>query len=301
MSLLVTGTIAIDSVKTPAGQRENCLGGSATYFSIAASHFGPVRLVGAVGDDFPSNFLQVFDGRPIDTAGLERRTGSKTFRWKGAYEPAMDQALTLETQLNILAEDPPPIPQRFRDSKYIFLANTAPAVQLKLLDQLAEPTLIVADTMNYWIENTRDQLRRLIGRINGLVLNDAEARMLTGKDNLVAAAGDIVGMGLDFVVIKKGQHGVLLLDDKHDSLVLPAYPTQHVKDPTGAGDTFAGGMMGYLAAQNVFNPDQLKKAVAYGTVVASLVIEDFSLDRWQQTNKKDIDQRLQQLQTMTRF
>lgn len=301
MSLLVTGTIAIDSVETPYGREENCLGGSATYFSVAASHLRPVRLVGAVGEDFPGEFLKIFDGRDIDTAGLERRSGSKTFRWKGTYEGAMNEAQTLETQLNILAEDPPRIPENFRDSKYVFLANTAPAVQLQLLKQLDDTQLVVADTMNYWIENNQNELMELLRNINALVLNDNEAKMLTGKDNLVAAAREITKMGLDFVVVKKGEHGTLLWTKNNEAFVLPAYPTEAVKDPTGAGDSFAGGMMGYLAGKDNSDLDSLKKAIAYGTVIASLVIEDFSLGRWSSAGIKDIEQRLQQFREMTRF
>ena len=301
MSLLVTGTVAIDSVKTPFGEQPNCLGGSATYFSVAAAHFGPVRLVGAVGDDFPADYLKIFDGRDINITGLETRTGSKTFRWKGSYQGAMNEAVTLETQLNILVEAPPTIPTAFADSKFVFLANTAPDVQLQLLGQIDSPKLVVADTMNYWIENTRDDLIKLIGNINALVLNDAEARMFTGRDNLVAAARKIVDMGLDFVVVKKGEHGTLLLTKDDLPFVLPAYPTDAVKDPTGAGDSFAGGMMGYLAAQNQTDLNSLKTALAYGTVVASLVIEDFSLNRWHSAAKADIEKRLQQLRNMIQF
>jgi len=301
MSLLVTGTIAIDSVETPYGQQENCLGGSATYFSVAAGHLVPVRLVGAVGDDFPAEFLKIFDRRDIDAAGLERRRGSKTFRWKGSYEGAMNEAQTLETQLNILAEEPPTIPENFRDSKYVFLANTAPAVQLQLLKQLDDTQLVVADTMNYWIENNHNELMELLKNINALVLNDNEAKMLTGKDNLVAAAREVSKMGLDFVVVKKGEHGTLLWTGNNEAFVLPAYPTEAVKDPTGAGDSFAGGMMGYLAQQDNTDLDSLKKAIAYGTVIASLVIEDFSLGRWSSAGINDIEQRLQQFREMTQF
>ena len=301
MSLLVTGTIAIDSVKTPFGEKPDCLGGSATYFSVAASHFTPVRLVGAVGDDFPDDYLNVFDGRDIDTSGLERRAGSKTFRWKGRYEGSMNEAQTLETQLNILAEEPPVIGSKFRDSQYVFLANTAPAVQIQLLEQLEAPAVVVADTMNYWIENTRDDLLELIGRINALVLNDTEARMLTGRDNLIGAAREITRMGPNFVVVKKGEHGTLLCTGQGELFVLPAYPTEAVKDPTGAGDSFAGGMMGYLRQVVNTEPDSLKKAIAYGTVVASLVIEDFSLNRWDTVGRDDIEQRLHKLGAMMRF
>ncbi len=301
MSLLVTGTIAIDSIKTPFGELENCLGGSATYFSVAAGHFTPVFLVGAVGEDFPDEYLRIFDGRPIDTAGLEKRAGSLTFRWKGSYAGAMNEAQTLDTQLNVIAEEPPIIPEKFRDVDFVFLANTAPDVQLKLLRQVHSPKLSMADTMNYWIQNTRDDLIKLIEHIDSLVLNDAEARMFTGQDNLITAAAEIVEMGLQFVVIKKGEHGTLLMTKDHQCFVLPAYPTDAVKDPTGAGDSFAGGMMGYLASQDTFDLPALKKAVAYGACVASLVIEDFSLDRWRTAARSDIDQRCQQLKEMMQF
>jgi len=301
MSLLVTGTIAIDSVKTPFGEQDECLGGSATYFSVAASHFTPVRLVGAVGEDFPDEYLKVFDGRDIDTSGLEKRAGSKTFRWKGSYQGSMNEATTLETQLNILTEDPPVIPESSRDSECVFLANTAPAVQIQLLEQLTAPRLIVADTMNFWIENTREDLEKLLQKVTALVLNDTEARMFTGQSNLIAAAREIVEMGLEFVVVKKGEHGTLLMTNNDECFVLPAYPTDAVKDPTGAGDSFAGGMMGFLDQQSDINLPTLKKAIAYGTVVASLVIEDFSLNRWQTANRNDIDKRLNQLRDVITF
>jgi cytidine kinase len=300
-SLLVTGTVAIDSVITPFGERESCLGGSAVYFSVAASHFHPVRLVGAVGEDFPDEYLKIFEGRAIDTAGLEKRAGSKTFRWMGAYQGAMNEAQTLETHLNILAETPPTIPEKFRDSRYVFLANTAPDVQLHLLDQLASPGLTVADTMNYWIENTADSLRKLIARVDALVLNEAEAHMLTRRSNLIAAAEAVAGMGPRFVVIKKGEHGTMLATREGEIFSLPAYPTTAVKDPTGAGDSFAGGMMGYIASQDKVDFATLKTAVAVGTAVASLTIEDFSLDRWRQAGENDILFRLKALRQMLAF
>jgi cytidine kinase len=300
-TLLVTGTVAIDSVRTPFGKREQCLGGSAVYFSIAASQLHPVRLVGAVGEDFPDAYLKIFEGREIDASGLEKRIGSKTFRWTGVYQGAMNEAQTLETQLNILAEQPPEIPERFRDSRYVFLANTAPDVQLHLLEQLHRPALAVADTMNYWIENTGDALRKLIGRVDALVLNDAEARMLTGQSNLIAAARAVTQMGPRFVVVKKGEHGTLLADRDEAVFALPAYPTTEVRDPTGAGDSFAGGMMGHIASRDRLDFATLKTAVAVGTAVASLTIEDFSLDRWKTATRNDIFSRLKSLQEMLKF
>jgi sugar/nucleoside kinase (ribokinase family) len=301
MSLLVTGTIAIDSVQTPFGKQDECLGGSATYFSVAASHFTPVRLVGAVGEDFPDEYLKVFDGRDIDTSGLEKRAGSKTFRWKGSYEGAMNDATTLETQLNILIEAPPVIPETMRDSECVFLANTAPVVQMQLLEQVTGPRLVVADTMNFWIETANDDLEELIQNISALVLNDTEARMYTGQSNLIQAARAIVAKGLEFVVIKKGEHGTLLMTKNDECFVLPAYPTDAVKDPTGAGDSFAGGMMGFLDQQSDVTLATLKQAIAYGTVVASFVIEDFSLNRWKSADRIDIDKRYDQLRNLITF
>jgi len=301
MSLLVTGSIGIDTVKTPFGVSENCLGGSAVYFSMAASFFTPVRFLGVVGDDCPFDLHKFFADRDVDTQGLEIRPGSKTFRWHGSYHGAMNDANTDNVELNVLAEAPPVMPAAYKDSRYVFLANTAPALQLKLLEQLNRPALVVADTMNLWIKTALDDLKRLLGKITGIVLNEGEATMLTGEHNLVVAAQKIIAMGPAFVVIKKGEHGTLLLTKKNERFALPAYPTEHVKDPTGAGDSFAGGMMGYLAQANNSGFDTLKKAIAYGTCVASLVIEDFSLNRWQQADRKDIEARLGRLRSMMQF
>jgi sugar/nucleoside kinase (ribokinase family) len=301
MSLLVTGSIGIDTVKTPFGVSENCLGGSIVYFSMAASFFSPVRFVGVIGDDCPFDLREVFADRDVDLQGLEVRQGSKTFRWQGSYEGSMNDATTDGVELNVLAEAPPAIPEAYKDSQYVFLANTAPALQLRLLEELDGPRLAVADTMNLWIETARDDLNKLLDRIDALVLNEGEARMLTGRDNLIGAAQEIIKLGPRFVVIKKGEHGTLLLTDQDECFTMPAYPTAQVKDPTGAGDSFAGGMMGYLAGQDSTDLNTLKKAVAYGTCTASLVIEDFSLNRWQQVGKSQIEQRLQQLRNMMRF
>jgi len=303
MSLLVTGSIAIDTVKTPFGVSEECLGGSAVYFAMAASALGPVRLLGVVGDDFPFDLADFFRGCDVDLTGLEVRAGSKTFRWAGSYQGSMNEASTDGVELNVLAEAPAKMPGVYKNSDYVFLANTHPAQQMQLLEQLEGPKLIVADTMNLWIENEPDALRTLLKKVDGLVLNDGEVRMLTGKDNLVAAAKEIVNMGLQFVVVKKGEHGAMLLTKGVQCFVLPAYPTDSVKDPTGAGDSFAGGMMGYLAGQNgdAEDFDQLKNAVAHGAAVASLVIEDFSLNRWKHAGRADIDNRLDELKAMVRF
>jgi sugar/nucleoside kinase (ribokinase family) len=290
MSLLVTGSIGVDTVETPAGRRDGVIGGSAVYFSYAASFFAPVRLVGAVGEDCPKELWKIFEGRDVDTGGLEVRKGSKTFRWHGSYVKDLNEAESIQTDLNILAEHAPKIPDAFRDSRYVFLANTHPVLQQEMLGSLKQPKLIVADTMNLWINTAREELVKLLGKIHGLVLNDGEARLLTEKKNLIEAARDVLKMGPKFVVIKKGEHGSLLVSG-NDTFVLPAYPADKVVDPTGAGDSFAGGMMGYLATQGNFSAATIKRALAFGTVVASYTIADFSLAGLQGTDRDQIDDR----------
>ena len=301
MSLLVTGSIGIDTVTTPFGKNENCIGGSAVYFSMAASFFSPVRFVGVVGDDCPFDLTSVFVGRDVDLSGLEIRGGSKTFRWKGSYQGDMSHALTDAVQLNVLAERPPAVPQHFRNSEYVFLANTHPSLQIQFLEQLKRPKFVAADTMNCWIENQADELRRLLGRINALILNEGEAKMLTKTDNLALAAEELLKMGPKVVIIKKGSNGAISLDSSGDRFVLPAYPTKNVKDPTGAGDTFAGALMGYLASTGKADTRCLRTAIAYGTVTASLVIEGFSLSAIAAIGRSVIDARLEQLRKMTEF
>ncbi len=291
MSLLVTGSIGIDTVETPFGKRENVIGGSAIYFAYAASFFTPVRLVGVVGEDSPEALTSVFEGRNVDTGGLERRAGSKTFRWHGSYIKDMNEAQTVEVDLNVLAERAPKIPENFRDSRYVFLANTHPVLQQGMIESLRSPKLIVADTMNLWIQQERPELMKLLSKIHGLVLNDGEARLLTEKKNLIAAAREVLKMGPKFVVIKKGEHGSLLYSEDDGAFVLPAYPAEEVIDPTGAGDSFAGGMMGYLSSQGTLSPATLKRAMAYGTVVASYTISDFSLGGLKSLTREIIDER----------
>ena len=290
MSLLVTGSIGIDTVETPFGKRDDVLGGSAIYFSYAASFFTPVRLVGVVGDDAPKDAFDVFHGRDVDTSGLEVRAGSKTFRWHGSFVKDMNEAVTVEVDLNVLAERAPAIPPRFLASKYVFLANTHPALQQQMLASLSSPKLVVADTMNLWIQTERVELLKLLKRIDGLVLNDGEARLLTEKKNLIDAGRAVLAMGPKFVVIKKGEHGSLLFT-ADEVFTLPAYPADQVVDPTGAGDSFAGGMMGYLSTQGTFSPPTIKRALAFGTVVATYTISDFSLAGLQGTNREAIDRR----------
>jgi sugar/nucleoside kinase (ribokinase family) len=290
MSLLVTGSIGIDTVETPFGKRDDVLGGSAIYFSYAASFFTPVRLVGVVGEDAPQFIFSAFEGRDVDVSGLEVRKGSKTFRWHGSYLKDMNEAQTVEVDLNVLAERAPKIPPAFLDSRYVFLANTHPVLQQEMLATLRDPRLVVADTMNLWIQSERSELAKLLSKIHGLVLNDGEARLLTGEKNLILAARAVLKMGPKFVVIKKGEHGSLLCSDR-DVFVLPAFPADKVVDPTGAGDSFAGGMMGYLSTQSSLSVSTIRRAMAFGTVVASNVISDFSLAGLRGTDREAIDDR----------
>ena len=291
MSLIVTGSIGIDSIETPTGSAREVLGGSSIYFAASASFFGPVRLVGAVGGDFPEPFLDTFRHFRIDLAGLERRAGSKTFRWSGRYLDDMNRRETTAVELNVLAEALPPVPEPYRDSTHVFLANTHPAGQLELLAQFPRRRLAVADTMDLWIENERAALGELLRQIDGLLLNDDEARQLSGQRNLVRAAEAIGAMGPRFVVIKKGEHGALL-EHRGERAALPAFPSADVVDPTGAGDCFAGGMMGCLLATGDLSLRGLTTAMACGTVVASFNIEAFSLERLTRIARADIDRRL---------
>jgi sugar/nucleoside kinase (ribokinase family) len=301
MALLVTGSIGLDTLETPAGKREQVIGGSAIYFAYAASFFTPVRLVGVVGEDHPKSLFSTFTGREVDTSGIEVRKGSKTFRWHGSYVEDLNQAVTVEVDLNVLAERAPKIPQNFLDSKYVFLANTHPVLQQEMLASLKSPKLVVADTMNLWIQTQRPELLKLLGKIHGFVLNDGEARLLTEEKNLIKAAQQVLKMGPKFVVIKKGEHGCLLVSSR-GAFVLPAFPTEQVIDPTGAGDSFAGGMMGYLATQGgTTSAATLKRALAYGTVVASYTIADFSLDGIRKADRDQIDDRWHDFKTAMSF
>lgn len=300
MSLLVTGSIGIDTLETPFGVRNDVVGGSAIYFANAASFFTPVRLVGVVGEDAPISIAQSLAGRPIDASGLERRSGSKTFRWHGSYLKDLNEAQTLKVDLNVLAEQAPKIPDQFLDSEFVFLANTHPALQQQMLKGLNNVKLAVADTMNLWINNELPELKKLLRMIHGLVLNDNEARMLTGKKNLIEAGRDVLKMGPKFVIIKKGEHGSLLFM-VDELFILPAFPSAHVIDPTGAGDSFAGGMMGYLASQGSFDSCVIRRAMAYGTVVASYTISDFSLDGLRAADRAQIDRRYSQFKAAMDF
>jgi len=268
---------------------------------MAASFFGPVRFVGVIGGDCPFDLNEVFAGRGVDLAGLEIRRDSKTFRWAGTYAQNMDDRTTDLTELNVLAEAPPKVPEAFADSKFVFLANTMPSLQEELLGQIREPGFVAADTMNMWIADYRADLDSLLRKIDCLIINEDEARQLADEHNLIKAAPIILNMGPSVVVIKKGESGSLVCSSEGEQFVLPAYPASQVKDPTGAGDSFAGGFMGHLAQTGKTDFQTIKTAIAYGTVTASFTIADFSLEGLTGTTKADIDRRLDNLREVTSF
>ena len=300
MPLLVVGSVALDSVETPSQTRENILGGSAVFFSYAASYFTPVRLMGVVGEDWPPEHTRLLQSRNIDTAGLKVVPGAETFRWRGKYLQNMNDRRTLDVQLNVMEQFDPVLPEEYRRCPFVFLANNSPQQQMKVLDQCPGATLSVADTMDLWINTEREGVQELLRRVDGLVINDSEAKLLTGDENLVRAGQRVREMGPRFVVVKKGEHGAMFFS-KHETYVMPAFPTPDVIDPTGAGDSFAGGMMGYLAEQGNFDPKTLKAALAYGTLTASFTVEDFSLDRLKVIRREDIERRMEEYRRMLSF
>lgn len=300
MSLLVTGSIGIDTVETPHGRAENVLGGSAVYFSLAASLFSPVRMVGVVGEDFDHGLFTPLRAKRIDTGGVEIRRGSRTFRWTGKYEGAMNEAQTVEVALNVLAETGAEIPLDFADSRFVFLANTHPVLQRGFAEQFRGAELIVCDTMNLWIQTEHAELLRTLQKVHGIILNEGEARLLTQQTHLVKAGREILKMGPRFVVVKKGEHGSLLITQDH-LFVMPAYPTLNVVDPTGCGDSFAGAMMGHLAAHGRTNLDALRAAMARGSVTASFVLESFSVGALANVAAADVEKRLAELVEISRI
>ncbi|MFI5339929.1 MAG: PfkB family carbohydrate kinase [Candidatus Methylomirabilales bacterium] len=299
MSILVVGSVALDTVKTPFGQAEEVLGGSATYFSAAASFFTDVRLVAVVGEDFPEHHLAFLRSRKVDLRGLQRVPG-KTFRWVGEYGFDLNQARTLDTQLNVFASFAPKIPEEYRDSGVVFLANIDPDLQREVLRQVRGPALIAADTMNYWIVNKAESLRQTLGLVDTLLINDAETRQLAGEANLVHAAQKILAWGPKSLVIKRGEYGALMMN-KGDWFAAPALPLKEVRDPTGAGDCFAGGFVGYLGNSMNFDDASVRKAMIMGSVMASFNVEAFSLDRLRTLTYAEIEARYRAFKRLAQF
>lgn len=290
MSIVVLGTVALDTVKTPFGLREEMLGGSAVHFSMSARLFTDVNLVAIIGEDFPGEHIKFLHKKGIILTSLIQSKG-ETFKWKGRYEGDLNTALTLSTELGVLSTFNPEISKEQKKIKYIFLANVDPDIQSYLLSRMDSPELVASDSMNYWIKNKRRSLLKLLKKVNIYVANDQEARDLSGETNLIKAAKHLRSFGPRMILIKKGEHGVLFYSDQY-IFSLPAYPIEKVVDPTGAGDTFAGGFMGYLTKVKKINEVNLKKALAYGTVAASINVEDFGIDKTRELTIKNLDKRL---------
>lgn len=299
MSILVVGSVAYDTVETPFGKAERVLGGSASFFAVAASFFTPVRLVAVVGEDFGEAQLSAFRGRQIDLDGLERTAG-KTFHWQGKYSYDLNHRDTICTDLNVFEFFKPRLPQSYRDVEHVFLGNIDPELQLDVLQQVERPRLVACDTMNFWISGKPEALRRTLARVDVLLVNDAEARELSGEWNVVKAARAIRAMGPRTLVVKKGEHGVLMFSDA-GSFAAPAYPLEDVFDPTGAGDTFAGGFMGYLAGAADGGEATLRRAIIMGSTLASFCVEAFSLDRLLRLTRPEIDERFRLFKKLTHF
>ena len=300
MSLLVVGSVAFDGIESPYGKEERIIGGAATYFALSASYFTHVNLVGIVGDDFTAKDEQIFHGRKIDTTGLERASG-KCFFWAGRYSENLNERVTLTTELNVFADFDPKLPAKYKDSKYVFLANIAPNLQRNVLHQVSKrPKLVALDTMNYWIERTPDDLRETLKHVDILVINDSETRQLSNEHNLLRAARHIFKMGPSALVIKRGEYGALLVD-KNGVFCVPAVPLEEPHDPTGAGDSFAGGFMGYLAGVGKHTDAELRRAMVYGTVMGSFTVEEFGPRRLARLKSKEIHARARHLWKLSQF
>jgi cytidine kinase len=299
MSVLIVGSTALDSIKTPKAENPRLLGGSASYAAVAASFFGPVKLVGVVGKDFPKRYIQLYKRHRIDLQGLQMLPG-KTFHWSGEYEANMNNRRTLKTELGVFEKFTPTLPPAYQTSPFVLLANIAPALQHHVLDQMRQPKFVVADTMDLWLKVALSDLLRLLKRLDGFVLNDSEAQQLTGEDNMFTALKKIHELGPKHVVIKQGSHGSVLSGPR-GLFICPAYPLRKVVDPTGAGDSFVGGMMGYLAAAKGPIDDHIRRAMTYGSVVASFCCEGFGLQRATRTTRARINCRVRELEQLTRF
>lgn len=299
MGILVIGSVAFDSVETPFGQVEEVLGGSGTYFSTSASFFTDVRLVAVVGEDFPTEHLEFLRSRGVDLSGVKTAPG-RTFRWKGRYGFDLNEAQTLDTQLNVFASFRPELPTGFEDAEYIFLANIDPELQMDVLRQVRRPRLVACDTMNYWIGGKREALLQTLKSVDTLVINEGETRQLAGEANLVKAAKAVLGMGPKTLVVKRGEYGVLMFTE-HSVFSAPAYPLESVFDPTGAGDTFAGGFIGYLAATGNLSEHNIRRGIVFGSVMASFTVEDFSLNRLRTLHHDEIQDRFRRIKLLTEF
>ena len=299
VQLVVVGSIGIDTIETPVARRESILGGSASYACAAASFFTNVGMVGVVGTDFPKQDVDLYKHFRIDLDGLERVPG-ETFRWSGVYEANMDNRRTLRTDLNVFASFLPKLPASYRKSPFLFLANIQPDLQLHVLDQIEKPRFTVVDTMDLWINTAKEKLLDVIQRVDMLTLNESEARHLSGQHTLLKAARALLKLGPKYVLIKKGEHGSILFSDK-GIFIMPAFPLEDVQDPTGAGDTFAGGLMGALAADGKVDETSIRKAMIYGSIVASFGVEAFSLERLQTLTLNEIEDRAHLFREMTRF
>ena len=296
--LVIVGSVALDTIKTPFDQGEDLLGGSVSYACAAASYFAPTGMVGVVGDDFPDAYMDIYRGCGVDLTGLQTVKG-KTFRWSGAYDDDMINRQTISTDLNVFEDFSPDLPADYRSAPLVLLGNITPKLQLDVLSQVEAAEFVVADTMDLWINIARPELLEVIKKVNMLTLNDSEARLLTGEYNIKQAAESILDMGPEYVVVKKGEHGAMLVS-KQGIFLVPAYPVDKVVDPTGAGDSFAGGMMGYLAECGTVNDTNMREALLRGSVVASFGVEVFSLDRLVGLTRDDIDSRLNDLKGMMR-
>ena len=297
--LVVVGSVALDSVEANGTVHDDVLGGSASFFSTAASYFAPVRLVAVVGEDMPEQHLSFLGSRGVDLTGLERAKG-KTFRWKGRYSQDLGSRTTLDTQLNVFADFKPRLPEEWRDAEFLFLGNIHPSLQLDVLTQVRKPRLVAMDTMNFWIEGELGNLSKVLERVDLLVVNDEEARLLSKEHNLPRAARAIRAMGPKTVIVKRGESGALLFHE-HGVFAAPAYPLERVVDPTGAGDTFAGGFMGYLARVRDIGPQAVRRAMFYGSVMASFCVEDYSLDRLRNLTEAEIEGRYRAFRDLTHF
>jgi sugar/nucleoside kinase (ribokinase family) len=300
--VLIVGSLAFDDVLTPVGAVKNALGGSAAYSGIAASFFHPVELVGVVGGDYPKEFLDYLASRKIDTAGVEIVPGGKTFHWSGHYDFDLNIAHTLDTELGVFGTFKPKLPASYKDAEYVFLANIQPDLQLDVLNQITSPKLVVCDTMNYWIDSMQDALWEVLKRVDIAFLNDAEARQLTGKMSTIAAAKAILAKGPKLgVIVKKGEHGALMFTQDGGHFSAPSYPIEEIADPTGAGDSFAGGFIGYVASKGNLLTSTLRLGIIHGSVMASYNVEDFSMNRMRKLTPEEIHTRYREFQRIAHF